>query len=211
MAKIVSVKKEKIVNFKTGKTVVEYESSTVNVGSEPEFIKIYLGSIMYLKDMPTNLAAIMMCILKQTPYSDSENVTVILTKDVKEDIAAELRLSYQTVVNAIVKLVKGKILFHQGSIRSARYLVNPYIFGKGHWKDVKKLQLHVDFEPNQTTFWTEVSCADVPKEMRIFKDMFFKEEQQKRKEQAEARRKKEYEELKAQIRKELEEEMKRAE
>ncbi len=213
MPKVSKLETKKIINFQTGKTVIECESTTMNIGSEPAFIKLYLGNIMYLSDIPPHLSAVMMCILKKVPYFDDEEPSIVLNKNVKQNIANTLGMSYQSVANSIVKLVKGQLLYHIGSQRSASYLINPHIFGKGHWKDVRKLQLHVDFEPNQTTFWTEVSCADVPKDERgVVEDMLFLQKKQKeRKAKKIAHQNKEYEELKAQIRKELEEEMKRAE
>ena len=162
MPKNAQITTKTIVDSETGEVKKMEHIATINYGSEPNFVKLYLGEILYLQDMPEGISAVMYCILQRIPYMDEEDQSVILSKDVKEMIAKKLNKSYQYVANSIVQLVKGKLLFHKGSKRSARYVINPFIFGKGSWQDVKKSQilLGYDFEHHQKTFWLEVESAN---------------------------------------------------
>ena len=195
-----------ITTIETVKTKVTHEAITVNYGTEPDFIKLYLGTVMYLADMPTGIAGVLACIIRRIPYMDEEDQSVYLPGEAKRMIAQKLGKSEQYVSDSITALVKGKILFRLGTRHSTRYLVNPHIFGRGHWKDIKELQLHVNFNANGTSFWSEVLLSDVPEKMRgvLADTISISEIKKKKKEQNENRRQKEYEELKTQIRQELE-------
>jgi len=130
--------------------------TTFTVKTEPDYIKVYLNTILFLTDMPQGVSAVLKCILKNSSWADNNQQMVIITKPIRELIAKELGKSAQYVADSITNLVKGKILFRIGSARSGCYQVNPHLFGKGRWDDIKKLQLHIDFDSTGTTFWSEV-------------------------------------------------------
>lgn len=156
MPKTTQVKTVNFLDGKTGEIITSHEAITINYGSEPDFIKLYLNTIMYISDMPQGISNVLMCILKRVPYMDEDDQSVYLPGEVKKRIAKKIGKSEQYVSDAITALVKGKILFRIGSKHSTCYQINPHIFGRGHWKDIKKLQLHIDFDATGTTFWTEV-------------------------------------------------------
>lgn len=156
MPKTAQIETINFIDYKTGELKESTEAVSINYGSEPDFIKLYLNTIMYLEDMPQGISNVLMCILKRIPYMDEEDQSVYLPSEVKKRIAKKIGKSEQYVSDSITALIKGKILFRVGSKHSTCYQVNPHIFGRGHWKDIKKLQLHINFESTGTTFWTEV-------------------------------------------------------
>lgn len=134
------------------------KQEAIKYDNEPDYIKVYLDAIMFLSEMPQGISDVMKCILKRVPWANANDQRIVLTKPIKESIAADIGKSEKYVSDSISTLTKGKLLFRVGSVRSACYLVNPHIFGRGSWEDVKKAQLQInfDFEKCEKTFWAEV-------------------------------------------------------
>ena len=156
MPKIKSVKTTTVVEKTAVSVVEEHEVVSVNYSSEPDYIKIYLNTIMYLVDIPMGVSDVMKCVLMQLPYASDEVPLVVLNGFMKKMFAKKIGKSEQFVSDSITKLVKGKLLFRVGGPHSATFQVNPHVFGRGKWEDIKKLQLNVAFSPEGKTFWGEV-------------------------------------------------------
>ena len=144
----------------SGDVLSEKENYVISIPSEPNFVKLYIDAVMYISDMPTGVSGVMQCILKRLPYADAEEQGIMINKYTRTKIAEELGMSEDYVRKSITALVKGKILIHDDTTpRSCNYKVNPYIFGRGDWKDIEKLRLHVEFNAKGKTFWGEVLKA----------------------------------------------------
>lgn len=158
--------------FKESGEVLKSETiKTFTVKTEPDFIKVYLNTIMFLTDIPQGVGAVLKCILQNSSWADNNQQMVIITNPIRAMIAKKLGKSKQYVADSITNLVKGKILYRIGSSRSGCYQVNPHLFGKGRWEDIKKLQLHIDFEAEGTTFWTEVQNSKKVKDIETFQHL----------------------------------------
>lgn len=118
---------------------------TLNWGKEPNYIKLYLDNILYLKDLPSGLNTVLLAFLKRMSYDNQ----IVLNAGIKRIIAKETELSVSSINNAITKFVKGDILKR---IETGVYQVNPHLFGKGDWVDIAKIRLEVIFEPNGKSF-----------------------------------------------------------
>lgn len=112
------------------------EDLTVNWGREPNYIKLYLDTVLYLKDLPKGLNTILYALLKRMSYGNQ----LVLNAALKRQIAKEIELSVSSINNAITKFVKGELLER---IDTGLYRVNPHIFGKGEWKDIAKIRMEV--------------------------------------------------------------------
>ncbi len=109
--------------------------------NEPEFIKIYVKTICFVKAIPTAHTAILLSLLKRMSYADDQYpMMVIVNSIVKESISRETGKSVKTVNRAITDFLKHKILFRIGGERSGTYQANAEMFGKGKWKDLIKLR-----------------------------------------------------------------------
>jgi len=123
--------------------------------NEPPYIKIYITDMLYLSDMPTSLNSLMYSLLKRAKYAN-EGLRVDLSGLIKKEISKECGWTkIQTLDNALLKLTKGKILRRLGS---GAYQFNPYLFGKGDWKDIDNIRVdwHYD-EINGRTVQTYIN------------------------------------------------------
>lgn len=135
---------ETVVDGETG--VIHSQSRTtksVIAGKEPNYVKLYLDDISYLHNMQPAISNVLYELLKRATYAgDNNGMMIYPIKSMKEDIANELNIKLQSVNNAITKLVKGHVLIPQAR---ATYQFNPWLFGKGDWKDIAKLRLTIDY------------------------------------------------------------------
>ena len=110
---------------------------------EERFVKVYYD--VYMATLGANqssLSPFLMAIGKRMTYSQ-EGQIVILIKQVRDDIANELGVSYTRVSHMITECVKLGILIRTG--RSV-YAVSPFVMAKGDWPNVKRLQMRYDAE-----------------------------------------------------------------
>lgn len=103
------------------------------VETEPDFIKLYIKDICKLNDIPTAGNNILNELLKYTNYDNK----VLLPMGVKKIILDKLNISLGTLNNNITKLIKKEILKR---IDTGIYMFNPYLFGRGNWKDIKEIR-----------------------------------------------------------------------
>jgi len=125
------------------------EDLTINWGREPNYIKLYLDTVLYLKDLPKGLNTVLYALLKRMSYGNQ----LVLNAALKRQIAKEIELSVSSINNAITKFVKGELLER---IDTGLYRVNPHIFGKGEWKDIAKIRLEVRFDSEGKTIMSEI-------------------------------------------------------
>ena len=139
--KIVDSRSEKLVDFNTGVIKEQYteESTRTIYHTEPDFIKVYLQDIIYLKNLPKSSSSTVFALLKRSTYANSEyGLTVTLCPEIRRVICQELDFKKtQSFNNQLNSLVKADILKHIGT---NLYQFNPYLFGKGDWKDVSKIR-----------------------------------------------------------------------
>ena len=132
-----------------GEITYQEEEKTINWGTEPNYIKVYLDTILYLTDLPKGLNGILYAFLKRMSYGNQ----LVVNAALKRQIAKELDLSMSSINNAITKFVKGDLLIREDT---GLYLVNPHLFGKGDWKDIAKIRLEVTFDANGKTIMSEI-------------------------------------------------------
>lgn len=100
---------------------------------EPDFIKLYIKDICKLNDIPTAGNNILNELLKYMNYDNQ----VLLPTGVKQLITKELNLGKSTLDNTLNNLVKKDIIKRIGI---GIYKLNPYIFGRGKWQDIKEIR-----------------------------------------------------------------------
>ncbi len=135
-----------------GNTIKKELNTVYSVPAEPPYVKMYLDTILYLKDLPKGHNPILMSILKRLPWANQEQ-DIALNAGIKRKIAKEVGCSVSKVNNAITDLVKGEVLFR---IDVGVYQVNPHLFGRGEWNDIAKLRLEVTFDKNGKTILGEI-------------------------------------------------------
>jgi hypothetical protein len=144
---IFQVDEQGTITKEINQTTVSYD-----LGQEPPYIKMYLDTVLYLKDIPKGYNSVLLSILKRIPWAN-QNQEIAINAHIKRGIASELQCSYSTVEHAITDFVKGEVLLRVGT---GTYQVNPHLFGRGEWKDIGKLRLTIDFDANGKTIMGEV-------------------------------------------------------
>lgn len=119
--------------------------SMVQFKKEPEFVKLYLDCLgVFTKNggLDACLNDMLLAVLRRMSYATDEQI-VSLNAYVKESICKETGRSPKRLEQAITIWVKTKVL-----IRVARgvYKVNPYLLGRGDWRDIENLRATFDFE-----------------------------------------------------------------
>lgn len=143
---------EKTIVDENGNTLKKESNTVYSVPTEPPYVKMYLDTILYLKDLPKGHNPILMSILKRLPWANQEQ-DIALNAGIKRKIAKEVGCSVSKVNNAITDLVKGEVLFRTDV---GVYQVNPHLFGRGEWNDIAKLRLEVTFDKNGKTILGEI-------------------------------------------------------
>ena len=147
-----------VVDGQTGEFLQNVEHSQTATktirSAEPPYVKLYLEDILYLKSMPKTYSSLTYELIKRASYAnEEEGLCVSLTPFVKGKICEvcgwdELR----TLNNALSKLVKGDILKRLGT---GTYQLNPWLFGKGEWKDIENIRMTWDYSLKGKTFSTQ--------------------------------------------------------
>lgn len=143
---------ESIVTDENGEVKGSRKITTTRIPSEPPFIKVYLDTVLYLKDLEKSYNPILFSLLKHVSWASNDQLFTA-NKYIKEQIAHDANVSLSRVNQAINDFYKGEILFRKAK---GIYAVNPYLFGKGDWKDVAAMRLTIDFAPGKNTFKSTV-------------------------------------------------------
>lgn len=131
----------------------EYDSETGEIKSrkttfeftkEPAYVKLYFDCLgVYIKNdgLTSSLNDMLVEVLKRSTYAE-EGQMVYLNTFTKEQVCKATGKSMERMKQAIRIWVNNKIL-----VRVARgvYQVNPYIFGKGEWRNIANLRATFDF------------------------------------------------------------------
>jgi len=140
---------------------------TLSWGDEPPYVKMYLDSLLYLKDMPKGYNVVLNALLKRMSYAgDVDGQVIVINKAVKERISKEIKVSVSRIENVLGELVKGELIYR---IDRGMYRVNPNFFGKGDWQDIARLRLEVTFNPDGKTIMGEIEKKSEKPQLRAVK------------------------------------------
>lgn len=153
MKKKNTVKQTDYVDSQTGE-VVGTELKKISYEQEPDYVKLYVGDIFRLYGLTATQNGIVYALLRKMNY-DSE---VVFTTSIRKEMVEELRISGSTFKNTLGALQDLGLLMR---IENNRYKLNPHIFARGQWQDIKKIQLTITYDKNgrmiQTLFDTQTS------------------------------------------------------
>lgn len=148
------VKQTNFTDFTTGELICKEEEFIV--GTEPDFVKVYVRDIMRLSEINGSNSKILCSLLAEMDYQNK----IKLPSESKIQIAEDLSLTVKTIDNALGILVKKGVLFKKGT---GLYVGNPIIFGRGAWRDIRQLRMTVVYGSSGTKISTEVEReADIP-------------------------------------------------
>lgn len=141
---------EKIIDQTTGEFLVEKNIEEAYISKEPDFIKLYLDNILMINNLPNGIQKCLNVLLKRMGY---DNI-VVLNAYIKKQMTEELGYkTVQSLNNNLNKLVAQGIMTRKGT---GTYEMNPFLFGRGTWENIKKIRLNLVFEDGQVTQKAEI-------------------------------------------------------
>ena len=142
------------VNNGTGEVEKYTKQTTSRIPQEPPFIKVYLDYIMFLNDLSRKHSAVLMCLILHMSYADAEaGQTIFVNAAMKKRIADKLDTTIGCLNNSLTALVRCGVLFR---IARGTYQVNPFIFGRGDWRDIELLRFEISFDAIGRTAKSEI-------------------------------------------------------
>lgn len=123
---------------------------TVQFAPEPAFIKLYLdclGIFTSNAGLDKSLNDMLLETLKYMSYADNEQV-IFLNSAVKARICKATGKSMARFNQTLTIWVKEKVLKR---VDRGAYQVNPWIFGKGDWRDIEHMRATFSFDEHKAT------------------------------------------------------------
>lgn len=134
-----------ILDVETGE-ILSQESEIIKTRQkEPDFVKVYLNAILTFSGIKSISSDFLVCLCNYITYANDEKtqMRVIINKMIKDEMTQKLNIKINMIEKYIRKCVESGILFkteYRGS-----YIVNPFLFAKGEWKNIKSLQTEFDY------------------------------------------------------------------
>lgn len=145
-----------VLNLDTGEIVREIREHTGYVGREPDYIKIYTDCMLVFNNMDVALSPFIVAFGRHMTYANGGNpdfrCTVRTDEMVRKDVAEYCGVSDARVKQAIKALVDAEVFIPieiNGRKKRGIYFVNPWVVGKGEWKDIKALRGQFEFVTGQ--------------------------------------------------------------
>lgn len=154
-----------VIDKTTGEVLAEEKITKVVLQTEPDFVKLYLKDIARLKDLPPAADNVLWEILNNLQYGN----IFPAYGPVKKFMCRNLNMKMNTINKCIDNLYKKGILIR---VERGMYLVDPNLFAKGKWEDIKNLRLVVDYDPE--TGERKLS-SNAPNELKQLKMSFGEE------------------------------------
>jgi len=133
--KVVKEKIDTFTDFKTGEVQKEISSMVVNIPVEPPYVKLYIDHICLLNNLPKGMTtAVLMELIKRVPYNGELNLTAYTKRKIAKSLGIK---NIKSMDNIISNLIKKNIMDRIGT---GTFLMNPNLFAKGCWSDIRKLR-----------------------------------------------------------------------
>lgn len=134
-----------ILDVETGEIISQESEIIKTTQKEPDFIKVYLNAILTFSGIKNISSDFLLCLCNYITYANDEKtqMRIIINKMIKDEISQKLNIKVNMIEKYIRKCVESGILFkteYRGS-----YIVNPFLFAKGEWKNIKSLQTEFDY------------------------------------------------------------------
>lgn len=132
---------EEILDNETGEIVRRKTFTSTLIEKEPPHVKIYLEDIAKINDLPPAASKVLNILVQNMGY----NNMVPMLKPFKEVICNSLDIKMNTL-EKVVALLKEKHILHTFS--RGLYILDPYLFAKGKWENIKNLRLIIEYDKN---------------------------------------------------------------
>jgi hypothetical protein len=146
-----------IIDHETGEMIITENTKIGFVDREPDYVKLYVKDIGMLKGIKKSSNKVLMEIIGQMGY----NNLFIAYAPIKRNMCKILDMKMSTINMAIDDLYKSGIL-----LRAERgvYLVDPELFARGKWSDIKKVRLMIEYDRETNK---RVLRSDAPEQLKL--------------------------------------------
>jgi len=138
------------VDYETGEVTKQEETTHIKKSAEPNYVKLYITTLLAFKELPKSLNPILIEFLSYMSYADTSEKNggqkIYVNIDMKRDIANKLNLSVESVNKGLFQLVRSGMFKRIGT---GTYQVNPFMFGKGEWKDISAIRATFDYNTGE--------------------------------------------------------------
>lgn len=134
------------VDQMTGEIISQEETVTGRITREPDYVKLYLGTMMEFQgihDVPVDFLVALSKQLKGYINDGETAMQFISVASTKAAIAAETGLKIDMVNKIIKRLVTSGVLIK--TAYRGTYNVNPWLLARGKWKNISALRAHFNF------------------------------------------------------------------
>jgi hypothetical protein len=134
--RIMFVQQTNKIDYSTGEVMEQEVYINKVIDTEPSYVKLYLDVIATFKQYSKAFSPILLGFLEYMSYANKQQI-IFVNKPLKEKIANKCNVSLSRVEHALTEFVDVGIFFR---VKRGEYHVNAEIFGKGDWRDIKKIR-----------------------------------------------------------------------
>ena len=160
-SKVYKTIETEILDKETGEVISnKSETEKIIFEKEPPFVKLYIDDIVLLNRLPEGVSGVLYDIVSNMGY----NNLYIAHQTLKEISCKRLKLSLNTYNQYISKLKASGILIAMSG--RGLYLVNPKLFAKGEWKDIRRLRLAIDYDTSEDSKGKRIISSNVAEQIK---------------------------------------------
>jgi len=127
---LTSLEEHTTIDKATGEITTQKIIKKFKADTEPNYIRLYLSDISLLNKITKTENKVLLELIKITKYLNEIDITLTI----KKRIAKNLNSTVGMVTKSLSLLNKAEIVIR---VDSGCYLLNPFIFGKGDWGQLK--------------------------------------------------------------------------
>ena len=127
------------IDGETGAVIESKNDSLVKIPQTPDFVMAFTRDLGYLKNISGGASKLLFGLIQ----SVDRNNEITLNKARKNKIAQNCGLK-ENSIDALLNQLKKKEVVIQ--IDRGIYQLNPYLFGKGKWKNVQKMRMEIEYD-----------------------------------------------------------------
>lgn len=143
MSKVIREIKKKTIN-ESGEITTTEKEQIIQYPKTADFVMSFTKDIGYLQHLSKGEIITLFMLLKIV----NNNNEIILNSAIKRRIANELNMKIRTVTQNISALNKKRVISREDN---GIYRINPWLFGKGNWNNIKKLRMNFEWDFNKQT------------------------------------------------------------
>jgi len=131
-------------NAETGEIVSDESTVVSRQPSTPDFTMVFSRDLGYLKNITSGASKLLFGLIQIV----DRNNELTLNKARKKQIAQNTGLK-ESGIDVLLKQLKDKDVII--SLDRGIYQLNPYLFGKGSWKNIRKMRMTLEYDFNKNT------------------------------------------------------------